>query len=136
LRQRGTPHPRPADHLRGGAHRRPLPDPRGHRAPAGLLRPRGDPRRHRLDAARAPRGLRPARRLPRHAAAAARQGPARHPARPDPLVRQATTVPTITITSPELPPRRRRAIAVRLTRWLTGQGVTPSHAVVRFVTEE
>jgi hypothetical protein len=45
-------------------------------------------------------------------------------------------VPTITITSPELPPRRRRAIAVRLTRWLTGQGVTPSHAVVRFVTEE
>ncbi|MFD5315501.1 hypothetical protein [Streptomyces sp. NPDC127098] len=45
-------------------------------------------------------------------------------------------MPTITITSPELPARRRRAVAVRLTRWLTGRGVTPTHAVVRFVTEE
>ncbi|WP_207931020.1 hypothetical protein [Streptomyces sp. 8K308] len=45
-------------------------------------------------------------------------------------------MPTITITSPELPARRRRAVAVRLTRWLTGRGVTATHAVVRFVTEE
>jgi hypothetical protein len=45
-------------------------------------------------------------------------------------------VPTITITSPELPTRRRRAVAVRLTRWLTRQGVTSTHAVVRFVTED
>ena len=45
-------------------------------------------------------------------------------------------MPTITITSPELPPRTRRAVAVRLTRWLTGHGVRPAHAVIRFVTEE
>ncbi|MFF5106729.1 hypothetical protein [Streptomyces sp. NPDC000134] len=44
-------------------------------------------------------------------------------------------MPTITITSPELPAPARRAVAVRLTRWLTARGVVPSHVVVRFVTE-
>ncbi|MFB9463413.1 hypothetical protein [Streptomyces cinereospinus] len=44
-------------------------------------------------------------------------------------------MPTITITTPELSAPARRAIAVRLTRWLTARGVVPSHVVLRFVTE-
>ncbi|MFD7132050.1 hypothetical protein [Streptomyces sp. NPDC059894] len=44
-------------------------------------------------------------------------------------------MPTITITTPELPAPTRRAIAVRLTRWLTAHDVIPSHVVVRFVAE-
>ncbi|OSZ59623.1 hypothetical protein OQI_15285 [Streptomyces pharetrae CZA14] len=44
-------------------------------------------------------------------------------------------MPTITITTPELAPPARRAVTVRLTRWLTARGVTPSHVVIRFVTE-
>ena len=42
-------------------------------------------------------------------------------------------MPTITISTPALPPVRRRAIAVRLTRWLSNTGVDPAHAIVRFV---
>ncbi|RBM19448.1 hypothetical protein [Streptomyces sp. PT12] len=42
-------------------------------------------------------------------------------------------MPTITIDTPELPVPRRRAVAVRLTRWLSRHGVTPAHVVVRFV---
>ncbi|GAA2264361.1 hypothetical protein GCM10010415_30390 [Streptomyces atrovirens] len=44
-------------------------------------------------------------------------------------------MPTITITTPELSPPARRAVAVRLTRWLTARGVVLSHVVIRFVTE-
>ncbi|MEV1006089.1 hypothetical protein [Streptomyces sp. NPDC049881] len=42
-------------------------------------------------------------------------------------------MPTITIDTPALPVPRRRAVAVRLTRWLAGHGVAPAHVVVRFV---
>jgi hypothetical protein len=42
-------------------------------------------------------------------------------------------MPTITISTPELRPARRRAIAVRLTRWLSRSGVDPAHAIVRFI---
>lgn len=42
-------------------------------------------------------------------------------------------MPTITIDTPTLPPPGRRAIAVRLTRWLSRRGVEPAHVVVRFV---
>jgi phenylpyruvate tautomerase PptA (4-oxalocrotonate tautomerase family) len=42
-------------------------------------------------------------------------------------------MPTITIDTPALRPARRRAIAVRLTRWLADRGIDPAHTVVRFV---
>jgi hypothetical protein len=42
-------------------------------------------------------------------------------------------MPTITIDTPTPRPARRRAIAVRLTRWLADRGVDPAHVVVRFV---
>jgi len=42
-------------------------------------------------------------------------------------------VPTITIDTPAPRPARRRAIAVRLTRWFADRGVDPAHVVVRFV---
>jgi phenylpyruvate tautomerase PptA (4-oxalocrotonate tautomerase family) len=42
-------------------------------------------------------------------------------------------MPTITIDTPIPRPARRRAIAVRLTRWLVDRGVDPAHVVVRFV---
>jgi hypothetical protein len=42
-------------------------------------------------------------------------------------------MPTITIDTPAPRPSRRRAIAVRLTRWLADRGVDPAHVVVRFV---
>lgn len=42
-------------------------------------------------------------------------------------------MPTITIDTPALRPAKRRAISVRLTRWLSGHGVTPAHVVVRFI---
>ncbi|MGW4025672.1 hypothetical protein [Streptomyces sp. NPDC005009] len=45
-------------------------------------------------------------------------------------------MPTITITTPELSAPARRAVAVRLTRWLTARGVVPAHVVVRFVAEQ
>ncbi len=41
-------------------------------------------------------------------------------------------MPTITITTPLPRPATRRAVAVRVTRWLSRHGVAPSHAVVRF----
>lgn len=41
-------------------------------------------------------------------------------------------MPTITIDSPALAPARRRAIAVRLTRWMKTRGIHPSHVVVHF----
>lgn len=46
------------------------------------------------------------------------------------------TMPTIHITSARLAVTRRRAIAVRLTRWLRMQGVSASHVIVRFAEEE
>jgi hypothetical protein len=42
-------------------------------------------------------------------------------------------MPTITISTPALRPARRRAIALRLTRWLSNSGTDPAHAIVRFV---
>ncbi len=45
-------------------------------------------------------------------------------------------MPTITIRTPELPVPRRRAVALRLTRWLTAQGVQAGHVVVRFEPTE
>ncbi|MFI6376782.1 hypothetical protein [Streptomyces sp. NPDC050546] len=45
-------------------------------------------------------------------------------------------MPTITIRTPELPVPRRRAVALRLTRWLTAQGVRAGHVVVRFEPTE
>lgn len=41
-------------------------------------------------------------------------------------------MPTILIESPPLRPRDRRAIALRLTRWLTDRGVEPHRAIVKF----
>ncbi len=41
-------------------------------------------------------------------------------------------MPTIHITSDPLPVLRRRAVAVRLTRWLRARGVAPGHVVVHF----
>lgn len=41
-------------------------------------------------------------------------------------------MPTITLSTPPLPVSRRRAIALRVTRWLTGHGIEPAHVVVRF----
>lgn len=41
-------------------------------------------------------------------------------------------MPTITISTSDLPAPRRRAIALRVTRWLAGHGVRPGHVVVRF----
>jgi hypothetical protein len=41
-------------------------------------------------------------------------------------------MPTITITSTPLTVPRRRAVAVRLTRWLRDRGVTPAHVIVHF----
>ncbi|MFY1671568.1 hypothetical protein ACN27G_16575 [Plantactinospora sp. WMMB334] len=41
-------------------------------------------------------------------------------------------MPTITIRTVPCSPSRRRAVAVRLTRWLTDHGVPPAHVVVRF----
>ncbi|MBZ4322014.1 hypothetical protein [Streptomyces huiliensis] len=45
-------------------------------------------------------------------------------------------MPTITISSPPLPVPRRRAVALRITRWLTERGVEPGHVVVRFDSPE
>ncbi len=45
-------------------------------------------------------------------------------------------MPTITISTPPLPKPRRRAVALHITRWLTGHGIEPSHVVVRFETPE
>ncbi|MBR8640370.1 hypothetical protein KEF29_16430 [Streptomyces tuirus] len=45
-------------------------------------------------------------------------------------------MPTITIRTPELPVPRRRAVALRVTRWLTAQGVQAGHVVVRFEPTE
>ncbi|OLF07360.1 hypothetical protein BLA60_27710 [Actinophytocola xinjiangensis] len=42
-------------------------------------------------------------------------------------------MPTITIDTPAPRPARRRAIAVRLTRWFADRGVDPAHVVIRFV---
>jgi hypothetical protein len=44
-------------------------------------------------------------------------------------------MPTIEIDSPELPVATRRAVAVRLTRWLSDRDVRRSNVVVRFRTE-
>lgn len=41
-------------------------------------------------------------------------------------------MPTIHISSDPLPVPRRRAVAVRLTRWLRTRGVAPAHVVVHF----
>jgi hypothetical protein len=41
-------------------------------------------------------------------------------------------MPTFDIDSPTLPAGKRRAVAVRLTRWLRDRGVDPRHVVVRF----
>ncbi|MFE7132313.1 hypothetical protein ACFVIM_15790 [Streptomyces sp. NPDC057638] len=41
-------------------------------------------------------------------------------------------MPTITIASSELSAARRRAVALSVTRWLTGRGVRRDHVVVRF----
>lgn len=41
-------------------------------------------------------------------------------------------MPTITIDMPAIRPAERRAISVRLARWLSGHGVRPAHVVVRF----
>lgn len=40
-------------------------------------------------------------------------------------------MPTITIRTGPLPASRRRSLALRLTRWLVGEGVSPDHAVIR-----
>jgi hypothetical protein len=45
-------------------------------------------------------------------------------------------MPTIEITTSPLPTPRKRAIAVRLTRWLTARDIQSSHVVVRFVPEQ
>ncbi|MFL6110516.1 MAG: 4-oxalocrotonate tautomerase family protein [Catenulispora sp.] len=42
-------------------------------------------------------------------------------------------MPTITIETPGFRPARRRAVAVRLTRWLRTHGADPAHVVVHFV---
>jgi hypothetical protein len=44
-------------------------------------------------------------------------------------------MPTIEIDSPELPVATRRAVSVRLTRWLSDRDVRRSNVVVRFRTE-
>lgn len=41
-------------------------------------------------------------------------------------------MPTIEISGPDLPVPDRRRVALRLTRWLTGEGVPGGHVVVRF----
>ncbi len=41
-------------------------------------------------------------------------------------------MPTFHITAASLPVSRRRAIAIRLTRWLRGRGVPPGNVVVHF----
>ena len=41
-------------------------------------------------------------------------------------------MPTLRISAPTLPAGRRRAVAVRLTRWLRDHGVPPGHVVVHF----
>jgi hypothetical protein len=41
-------------------------------------------------------------------------------------------MPTFDIDTPALPASKRRAVAVRLTRWLRDRGVDPAHVVVRF----
>ncbi|MFI1016620.1 hypothetical protein [Streptomyces sp. NPDC020965] len=45
-------------------------------------------------------------------------------------------MPTITIASADLPAARRRAVALSITRWLTGRGVRGAHVVVRFETAD
>jgi hypothetical protein len=42
-------------------------------------------------------------------------------------------MPTLTISTPELRPARRREIAVRLTRWLSNRGIDSAHVVVHFI---
>ncbi|QUQ68838.1 hypothetical protein [Kutzneria sp. CA-103260] len=44
-------------------------------------------------------------------------------------------MPTVEIVTAALPANRKRAIAVRLTRWLVNRGVTASHVVVSFTDE-
>ncbi|HEX3780027.1 MAG TPA: hypothetical protein VHX38_10175 [Pseudonocardiaceae bacterium] len=44
-------------------------------------------------------------------------------------------MPTIEITTSQLSTPRKRAIAVRLTRWLSQRDILSSHVVVRFVQE-
>jgi hypothetical protein len=41
-------------------------------------------------------------------------------------------MPTIEISSPALPVPARRAVALRITRWLADRGIPPAHVVVRF----
>ncbi|MFD3539184.1 hypothetical protein ACFWUQ_06740 [Streptomyces sp. NPDC058662] len=41
-------------------------------------------------------------------------------------------MPTITIATADLSAPRRRAVALSITRWLTGRGVRRAHVVVRF----
>ncbi|GAA3873287.1 hypothetical protein GCM10022243_43050 [Saccharothrix violaceirubra] len=45
-------------------------------------------------------------------------------------------MPTITITTTKLSTARRRAVAVRLTRWLSTHGSERGHVVVRFESTE
>ena len=45
-------------------------------------------------------------------------------------------MPTITITCDPLPVPRRRAAALRLTRWLRDRGVEPGHVVVHFADHQ
>ncbi|MFD4669606.1 hypothetical protein ACFWNN_07710 [Lentzea sp. NPDC058450] len=44
-------------------------------------------------------------------------------------------MPTIQINTSALPVPKRRAVAVRLTRWLSARGVRPAHVVVRFAED-
>ncbi|MET0135034.1 MAG: hypothetical protein ABW215_15750 [Kibdelosporangium sp.] len=44
-------------------------------------------------------------------------------------------MPTLQITSTALPTSSKRAIAVRLTRWMAGRGIQIPHVVVRFTEE-
>lgn len=44
-------------------------------------------------------------------------------------------MPTLNITSPALPARERRAIAIRFARWFADRGVSPSHVVVTFTEQ-
>jgi acyl carrier protein len=41
-------------------------------------------------------------------------------------------MPTVTIATQPLPDSRRRAIALRITRWFADRGVVPRHVIVRF----
>ncbi|GHJ42341.1 hypothetical protein [Streptomyces sp. TS71-3] len=45
-------------------------------------------------------------------------------------------MPTIDITTPEMSVPQRRAVALRLTRWLKNRGIAAHHVVVRFSAAE